>query len=94
MYYDDDLDGLISYRLYDSLKWLGLIILPGLGVFLATIGPYFIGNYNPLHSLLVVSIIELSNGLILSLCQSMAKIDKREIEEEEKKQKEEENSSE
>lgn len=93
MYYDDDLDGLISYRLYDSLKWLGLIVFPGLGVFLGTIGPYFINNYDPLHSLLVVSVIELSNGLILSLCQSMAKIDKKEIEEE-KKQKEEENSSE
>ena len=83
MYYDADLDGLISYRLYDSLKWLGLIVLPGLGIFLGTIGPYFISNYNPLHSLLVVSLIELSNGLILSLCQSMAKIDKKEIEEEE-----------
>ena len=93
MYYDDDLDGLISYRLYDSLKWLGLIVLPGLGVFLGTLGPYFISNYDPLHSLLVVSIIELSNGLILLLCQSMAKIDKKEIEEE-KKKKEEENSSE
>ena len=94
MYYDDDLDGLISYRLYDSLKWLGLIVLPGLGVFLGTIGPYFIGgNYNQLHSLLVVDIVALSNGLILSLCQSMAKIDKKEIEEE-KKKKEEENSSE
>lgn len=92
MYYEDDLDGLISYRLYDTLKWLGLIILPGLGVFLGTVGPYFISNYDPLHSLLVVSIIELSNGLILSLCQSMAKIDKKEIEEEEKEQKE--NSSE
>ncbi len=91
MYYGDDLDGLISYRLYDSLKWLGLIILPGLGVFLGTLGPQFIGdNYNPLHSLLVVDIIALSNGLILSLCQSMAKIDKKKIEEKEEK----ENSSE
>ena len=32
-------DWLIPSRVYDILKWLGLIVLPALAVFVSTVGP-------------------------------------------------------
>lgn len=86
--YSADLDGYISFRLYDTLKWLGLVGCPLLAVILGIFGPSF-GVTDPKHSLLVINIIGLSIGLILAFCQSLAYIDK-----EKEKNKKEENSSE
>ena len=84
--YSADLDGYISFRLYDTLKWLGLIGCPLLAVVLGIFGPSF-GVTGLEHSLLVINIIGLSIGLILAFCQSLAYTDKE-------KKKKEENSSE
>lgn len=84
--YSADLDGYISFRLYDTLKWLGLIGCPLFAVLLGIFGPSF-GVTDPKHSLLVINIIGLSIGVILAFCQSLAYADKE-------KKKKEENSSE
>lgn len=80
--YNADLDGYVSFRLYDTLKWLGLVGCPLSAVILGIFGPAF-GVTDPRHSLLVINIIGLSIGLILAFCQSLAYTDK------EKKKKEE-----
>lgn len=81
----DILDGKVSTKLYDTLKWLGLIGCPMLGILLAVVGPTY-GLEAEEHSMLVVFIIELSMGLILAFAHATAKL---EIEQAKEKQEQE-----
>lgn len=76
------LDGKVSVKLYDTLKWLGLIGCPILGILLAVVGPSY-GLEAEEHSMLVVFIIELCMGLILAFANATAKL---EIEQEKQEQ--------
>lgn len=69
MYYED-LDGPVSSRLYDTLKWLGLIGGYLLALILGIFGPAW-GLSDPAHSMLIVNIVGLSIGLILAFNQAL-----------------------
>lgn len=69
MYYED-LDGPVSSRLYDTLKWLGLIGCYLLALILGICGSAW-GLSDPTHSMLIVNIVGLSIGLILAFNQAL-----------------------
>lgn len=80
-----------SSRLYETLKWLGLIGAPLLAIILGGLGPLIWnrGLEASNHSMLVVNIVALSMGIILAFCQDATFQDMEKIQEE--KEEEEEN---
>ena len=65
---EEDIDGLVSSKIYKTLKWLGLIGCPLLGLAFGLIGPVW-GAEDPAHSMVIIFLINLSIGLILAFSQ-------------------------
>jgi len=82
-----NVESLISSRLYQTLKWLGLIGCPCLALIFNGVDSIW-GMADPTHSMAIVNVVGLSIGIILAFSQEATAQDKEKIEEEEKEEEE------